>query len=432
MTAETKPDLTLPNWTNRQVVVGTLVVLAVALGFWLLVHEEVVVFSLFAAIVISTAIAPAVDWLYQRGLPRAAGVVLIYLGLLAALVGFLLLIVPLLAEQGATVVQNSGGLYQSLLNTLRLSPSSLIRRLAWQLPAGVTVAPPPAGDAQAQGAAFDAVARALGYLGVVSHGAFAAIAVLLLAFYWTLERERVLRFLLLFVPMGRRDGVRDLFVAAESKVGAYIRGVFILSLIVAVLAFAAYLLIGLPYALLLGLAAGVFEVVPVLGPTISLAAAVLIALSVDPSKAIWAAIAFGTIQFLENSVIAPRVMGKTVGVSPVVTLLALIAFGGLFGPAGALLAIPLAAVVQILLDRYVLSTPPVEETPPEGRDEWSVLRYGAQDLVRDVRKQLRDKSTALDDQSDAVEDAIEALAADLDSLLAQRAPEAEASTEGGA
>jgi hypothetical protein len=134
-------------------------------------------------------------------------------------------------------------------------------------------------------------------------------------------------------------------------------------------------------------------------------------------------VVFGAIQALENTFLVPRVMGHTVGVSPVVTLLALVAFGTLFGLAGTLLAIPLAAIIQLLLDRYVLTKRPVEETPPPGRDRLSVLRYEAQELVADARKQLRDKSSmALDDESDAIEDAIEALATDIDSLLARENP----------
>jgi hypothetical protein len=152
----------------------------------------------------------------------------------------------------------------------------------------------------------------------------------------------------------------------------------------------------------------------------------LVALTFAPEKALYVLVAFGTFQFLENTVIAPRIMGHTVGVSPVVSLLALAAFSSLFGLAGALLAIPLAAVIQLLLDRYVLTPPTVEQAAPPGRDQFSVLRYEAQELVRDARKQQREKPLVLDDQADMVEDAIEALAADLDSLLAQRAPETEA------
>jgi predicted PurR-regulated permease PerM len=426
-TQEIETTLKVPAWPSRQVVGATLAVLAVVLAFWLLIREQIVLFSLFEAIVIGTAIGPAVDWLNRRGLPRAAGVVVVYLALLVAAVAVVLLVVPLIAEQGATLAQRFGGLYTGFLQTVRLSPSRLIRRLAWRLPAGVPAVVPTTNGAETDAEMLDTVARALGYLNLAGNGLFIFVAVLLLAFYWTVERERVLRFLLLLVPMPRRDDLREMFLAAEAKMGAYIRGIAILCLIVGSLAFATYLLIGLPYALLLALVAGLFEAIPVVGPALGVLPALLVALALDPTKAVWVLAVFAGIQALENVFLVPRVMGHTVGVSPVVTLLALVAFGTLFGLAGALLAIPLAAIIQLLLDRYVLTKRPVEEAPPPGRDRLSVLRYEAQELVADARNQLREKSgLALDDQSDAVEDAIEALAADIDSLLAREAPNGQA------
>ncbi len=419
---EPSTPLQVPAIPPRYIVLGTVAVLSVALGFWLIIREQIVIFSLFEAIVISTAIGPAVEWLNRRGLPRAAGVVVIYLGLLALVVALVLLLAPLIAEQGATIAQRFGSIYVNFIETVRLSPSRLIRRLAWRLPSDVPGVVPPVSDPEVT--TLDTVARALAYLNLTGGGLFVFVAVLLLAFYWTVERERVLRFLLLLAPRPRRDDFRDLFLAAEAKVGAYIRGISILSVIVGGLAFAAYLLLGLPYALLLGLVAGLFEIVPVIGPALGVLPAVLVAFAVDPTKAVWVLAIFGGIQALENTFLVPRVMGHTVGVSPVVTLLALVAFGTLFGIPGTLLAIPLAAIIQLLLDRYVLVGRPVEEAPPPGRDRLSVLRYEAQELVADARKQLREKSTlALDDESDAVDDAIEALAADIDSLLAREAPD---------
>lgn len=416
---EPKTPFQLPAWPPSQVVAATLLVLAVILGFWLLIREQLVLFSLFQAIVISTAINPAVDWLHRRGLPRAAGVLVVYVALLAVFVTVLLLVAPLIAEQGATIAQRFGNLYDTFIGTMRLSPSRLIRRLAWRLPADVPpVVPAPAADPEAQ--TMDTVARALAAVGVVGDGLFVFVAVLLLAFYWTLERERVLRFILLLVPRTRRDDVRELVEAAEDKVGAYIRGIAILSLIIGVLTLAAYLLIGLPYALLLAIIAGLFEAIPVVGPALGVLPAVLVAFAIDPTRAVWVLGLYAGIQALENTFLVPRVMGRTVGVSPVVTLLALVGFGTLFGLPGALLAIPLAAILQLLLDRYVLARRPVEDAPPPGRDRLSVLRYEAQELVADARKQLREKSTLdLDDQSDVIEDAIEALAADIDSMLAR-------------
>lgn len=408
-----------PGWTGRQVVQATLLLVAIGLGGWLLYANRIAVFSLFVAIVLSTAIAPGVDWLYQRRVPRAVGVVAIYLGLLAVVVGAAWVLVPLVAEQGTRLVSEVSAQYLALVGGLQGSPSRLVRRLALELPMALSLAPAAAAGLEPAAA----VTQALDYLGLIGDGLFLVIAVLLLAFYWTLDRERLVRSFLLLLPADQRAGARALYVAFETKVGGYIRGVAVLCVIVGGLAFGSYLLLGLPNALVLGLAAGLFEAVPVVGPALGAVPAIAVALAGDPSKAVWVIVVTGVIQFLENTFLVPRVMGRTVGVNPIVTLLAVVGFGRLFGLPGALLAIPLAAAFQLLLDRFVLSPAATDAAAPTGRDRVSVVRLEAQELARDVRKLLRDKPEAAAAEVDQVEDAIETLATDLDALLAQVAPE---------
>ena len=396
-------------------------VVGVGLGFWLLYLGAV--FSLFLAMVISTAINPAVAWLRRRGLPSGAGVVLLYVSLLVLIVGVILLVVPLVTVQAPTIVAAFASLYSTGLAQLQQSPNALVRGVAGQFPATLQPVLPTASGTDTLGA----VTGLLAYLGLVGNGLFIGIAVLVLAFYWTLDRDRLVRWLLLFVPMEHRDPARLLFEASEAKVGAYIRGVALLCSIVGVLALGAYWLIGLPNALLLGLLAGLLEVVPVIGPALGALPAVAVALTGQPGQVVWVLAAVGAIQLVENTFLAPRVMGHTVGVNPVVTLLSLAAFGTLFGLPGALMAVPIAAVIQLLLDQFVLGPAATDRPMPPGRDRLSVLRLDTQELVQDIRKQARQKpEQAGAENGEELEDKLEALAADLEQLLAQTTPELEA------
>jgi predicted PurR-regulated permease PerM len=207
----------------------------------------------------------------------------------------------------------------------------------------------------------------------------------------------------------------------ESKVGFYIAGQGVLCLIVGLMALAAYLLIGLPNALVLALVAGVLEAVPMVGPLLGAVPAALVALSLAPSKLIWVIVATIAIQQIENSLLVPRVMRRAVGVNPFVSLLAIFAFGTLFGIAGALMAIPIAAIVQLLLDRVVFQPGTMQAEASAGRDDTSRLRYEAQDLAQDLRRQARIKKRGPArsvQQTDQVMDEIESLTTDLDALLA--------------
>jgi len=406
-------------WTFWQVVWATLVLVFVALSFWLLYRFYQVVFILFIAIVIGTVIRPVVNWLHRRGLPRIAGVMLVYLLLLALFGGFVLLLFPLIAEQGWLITAAVPGYYQNLREWMVNAPNSLLVQLSAFLPAAL----PNLKLTQQTGAELMASAgQGLGYITLTAQVGFIAIIIAVLAFYWTLDGPRTIKSLLLLVPQDRRESLSELISAMETKVGYYLAGQGILCLVIGILALIAYSLIGLPNALVLALIAGILEAVPMIGPILGAVPASLVALTLGPDKLIWVIITTVVIQQLENSLLVPRVMSKAVGVNPFVSLLALFAFGSLLGIGGALMAIPMAAILQILLDRFVFHTGVTEAEGSTGRDYASRLRYEAQDLAQDLRKQARLKKGGSDlrvKQTDQVLDEIEAITTDLDSLLAQ-------------
>jgi hypothetical protein len=157
----------------------------------------------------------------------------------------------------------------------------------------------------------------------------------------------------------------------------------------------------------------------VVGPILGAVPAAFVALTIDPTKVVLVVVATAVIQGLENYLLVPRVMGKSVGVSPFVIILSLAAFTSLLGLPGALLAIPIAAIIEIIIERLVFSLEPPEDQIPAGRDYASVLRLEAQDLTKDVRMQLRHKDAPSDDRTDKIEDEIEAITLQLDALLEQ-------------
>jgi len=400
---------------------ATLVFTSIILGFWLLYRFNQVVFILLIAIVIGTVIRPAVAWLHQRGFPRLVGVVLVYLLLLVLLAGFLLLLFPLLVEQSITITAAAPGYYQNLREWMVGYPNQLIVRLSEFLPATFPSLQPPTAQQTGQEVMASA-GQALGYVILAAKVIFIAIVILVLAHYWTLDGPRAIQSLLLLIPQDRRESISELISAMETKVGFYVAGQGILCLVIGIMALIAYLLIGLPNALVLALMAGVLEAVPMIGPLLGAIPAALVALSIAPNRLVWVIVATVVIQQLENSLLVPRVMRKAVGVNPFVTLLALFAFSSLFGLAGALMAIPMAAIIQLLLDRFVFHPAAMEPEVSAGRDYASRLRYEAQNLAQDLRKQARLKKGGSElrvKQIDQVMDEIETITTDLDALLAQ-------------
>ena len=426
MTAPSVPQTY--DWTFRRVVWATLIFAAVAFGFWLIFHFYQVVFVLFIAILLGTVIRPVANWLSQRGLPRPASVLLIYLILLSLLAGFLWLLFPVIFAQVATISREVPAFYQSLRQGLMQSSNQFLVRLGAVFPAALPGLNPvpvaPAGE--------NVVASAeqiWAYTVQASQVIFKFLVILVLTLYWALDGPRILKSVLLLAPQGQRDSLAELITAMESKVGYYIAGQALLCLTIGILALIAYTIIGLPNTLVLALTAGVMEAVPMLGPALGAVPASLVALSIAPTKVIWVIVATIIIQQTENSLLVPRIMKSTVGVNPFVTLLSLFAFGSLFGIAGALMAIPMAAIVQLALNHFVFAPPIPQLEVTEGRNYASRIRYEAQDLIQDLRKQARHKKRGSDEkilQTEQLMDEIETITSDLDTLLAEaNAPDAQ-------
>jgi predicted PurR-regulated permease PerM len=417
---------TLAQWTARQMLLGTLTVFAVALGFLLLYRFYMVVFLFFVAFSLTVALDPAVSWLHRHRIRKEIGVLSIYLVLFLLIAALVWFVAPTLVEQVRTVLQDLPGYYSATRDVLLNSTIGLVRGVALALPAELSL---PQLVASVSGDPADAAASPWTSVWFGLRTFFAFIAVFIMAFYWTLEGEVILRRFVLQVSPERREGMRELIEEVNHKIGGYFRGQIILCLIVGALSLVAFLLIGVPNAITLGLLMGIFEAIPVLGPTLGAIPAIFMALATAPETTLWVVIALVAIQVIENNLLVPRIMDQSVGVNAVVSMLAITAFGVLFGIVGAILAIPLAAIVQILLGRLLFDAPANEESgaglpaaAEVSRSHTGVLRLEARDLAQAVRKQARtgEETASTDVETDEEADEVEAIAIELEHYLADQ------------
>jgi predicted PurR-regulated permease PerM len=419
---EIHPTLHDQSWTFWRVAWATLVLVLVVISFFLLHRFYQVLFILLIGILLGTAIRPVVTWLKNLGLPPTTGVILVYLLLLAFLISFILLIFPVIIEQGAAIVAEIPVYLRNLHEWMSNNSNKIFVGLSEFLPTTIPgLEPLQQNDQQMLATA----GQAFGYVTLAAVGIFIAAAILVIAFHWTLEGRRTIQSFLQLFPSGQRESISEMISAMETKVGYYIVGQGVLCVIIGVMALITYLLIGLPNALLLAVAAGVLEAVPMIGPLLGAIPAAVIALSISPGKMVWVIIATLIIQQVENSVLVPRIMRKAVGINPFVSLLSIFAFSSLFGIAGALMAIPMTAIIQLLFDRFVFNTVAMESEISDGRNYASRLRYEAQYLAKDLRKQSRLLKWGTDQRLkkiDKVMDEIEAITTDLDALLAEIHP----------
>jgi predicted PurR-regulated permease PerM len=401
-------------WSARKVIKTTLLAAAVAAGFWLLYRFRLVLLILFTAIVLGTAFKPLVEWFHRCGISRLLSLVLVYLTVTLIFAGLLWISVPIFINQTLELADSIPQIYQNLRSTLLRSPSMILVNLGWNMPLDIRLI---LAKVPQDARSFDTVTRLITYTTVFIKVFLAVIAVFLLTSFWILESERSTRILFYYLPQQYRKTWQVLFEDIISKLGAFVRGQLFLSFVIGLLAYISYLMIGIPNAMVLALIAGVFEVVPIFGPALGALPAIFVAYSLDPSLILWVIGSTSIIQLLENYLLVPRIMGTSVGVNPIITLLVLATFTMLLGLPGALLAIPSAAIIQLILKRFVLSSDQSIWPQPSGRDKISTIRYEVHELIGDVRKQFRRKERRLSDFDDQIEDEIEAAALELDKFL---------------
>ncbi len=326
-------------------------VVALALAIW---HLRVLVALLLLAVIIASAVRPGVEWLREHRVPRGLGVALHYLAFLLVIAFLLWLIVPRAldqvqaaigtiptsAEDVAKAAKRSHGIKHEILVGIQ-------HRLE-RLPQG-------------SGLIHPAVTYGRQALEILV-GIFFTFAV---AAYWIFEKERAQGLVCRLVAGRNRKVVCDTWDLIDAKLGAFVRGQLVMITFVSTVLSIAFWLDGLPYWLLLGVFAGIVEIVPVIGPLAAGVAAILAGVTVDWQTAMGAAIAVFGLRLIQDYVVGPRVLGHAVGLSPLVVLVTVSTVGLLFGGFYVLLATPLAAVLATLLDVIVLDKNPAEqEVPP--------------------------------------------------------------------
>ena len=328
--------------TALRAFVAASVVVAVVVGALALWELRILLALLFLAFTIAAAIRPGVEALRRRGIPRGVGILLHY----AALFGLVGLLLWAVVPRAVTQVQEAIG-HSEQETGLKGDVLGWIDTRLEQLPRPEELVDP-ALEATVLG--FEI---AIGILFV-----FASAA------YWIFERDDGVRLVTSLVPRRRRKLIRDTWDLIDLKLGAYVRGQGLLILLVATVLSFSFWAIGLPFWLLVGVFAGVVEIVPVIGPVTAGALAIGVGLTDSIGVAVAAGMIVLVVRLAEDYFVIPRVLGDAVGLSPLLVLVSVGATSLLFGEFAVLLAIPLAAVAATVFDVVVRDKDPAEEEVP--------------------------------------------------------------------
>lgn len=324
--------------THEISILSILKILAVLFALWLIYVLRDVVVLLVAVGVIVLAIEPFVAKLAKEGIPRAVSVIVLYLTILIVLGFSVYYIIPPVANQLKELTLNLPYYTERLSSfdygSLSSTATNVLDQIASKL-SGLA------------GGVINAVISVFG--GVVS-----AIAVFVLTYYFIVEEEGIRHAISRLIPAEKKPKLQEAIDKVSGKLGRWLRGMITLMVIVGVADGAILWVLGIPFALTLGILSGLLEIIPVIGPIAAAIAAVFVAFIAG--VALWKILViiavYIIVQQLENNILVPKIMQKAVGLSPVIVILAILIGAKLFGIGGAILAVPVAAGIQVLLQEY--------------------------------------------------------------------------------
>ncbi|MGH9175354.1 MAG: AI-2E family transporter [Vicinamibacterales bacterium] len=334
--------------TPTRVMLYTASVLFVIFLAWLLLQIKSVIIILILGIILAAAIEPFVLRLRRLGLSRGQAIMTVYLGLALTLGGIGYLVIPPLIRQGMDLFNDIPNILDNLQEQARVSNNDFINTTGVR---AIGRAEQAFEDYKASPPVEESTA--IVFVTSVLGGIFTIFSVLIVAFYWMTEKAIIKRLLLGLIPLDRRDEAHAIWDEIEEKLGGWTRGQAVLCFSIGLASGISYYLLGLEFWLALAIWAGITELIPFIGPFLGGAAAVIIALTDSWEKALAVVVIVVIIQQLEGAVLVPRVMKNAVGLSPLAVVLAVIVGGALLGVIGAVLAIPVAAAVQVLVSHLV-------------------------------------------------------------------------------
>lgn len=310
----------------------TILSIAITLiGFYLVWVTRDLIFSLFLAFIIASGLRRPVQFLQQRGFSRNAAVISVFFFFVLCIIGMIVLIVPPIVSETVVFVNNLPSIVAGLNTRLKTNVIQF-NTLSQYVP--------------------EITSRSFQLVSNIFANIFFVVSTLFFSFYLLLDDMFVIRVALKAIPTLHEDGVTGFVRRAEKRVGGWLGSEIVLMVVVGALVFVGLQMLGMTYALPLAVLAGLLEVVPNIGPILSLIPAVIIGFSVSTPLGLAVLVLYIIVQLLENHFIVPFVMRQTVGLSPIVTLIALIIGDRLGGVVGMVLAVPTVLFLTVVITEW--------------------------------------------------------------------------------
>src|SRR3989344_620917 len=319
-------------------------VVGVVLLLWFIYYIQDIVIVIFVATLLAIAFNPIIDWMSKKKIPRPIGIVIIFIILFTVFFGVIALIIPPLSDEVAQITDYFPSLWSKFVQSF---PSD--KNLTQNSELIDTVNK---GLSSLRDVLVSSTGNAFSIIRTIFGNIISFILIFVLAFYFLLQEGAIRRAIKYLTPAHYHSYLVTLIGRMQDRIGRWLRGEFILAMVVGTLILVGLRILNVKYFLALALLAGIMEVIPYIGPFFSAIPAAFIAFADSPWKGFAVIILYWVVQQLENHIIVPKVMQKAVGLNPIIIIMSVLVAAKLFGFLGVVIAVPTAAVLSVLAKAF--------------------------------------------------------------------------------
>ena len=351
----------------ESVVKSTIAILLIlGLAYLLQIMKEIIIIFFFA-LFLSAAFNPAVDKLEKYKIPRWLGIIIMYIVVLGALVVMFTSLIPIIADQVSSLAISIRDMILNLVNTQNtdswfMSKIQPFVNQVWESVDQKEILAQITNTLKDLGSTLGNVAgNAIGAIFAVFNGLLNTILVLIITFFMVVDSKNTSNFFHSLFPSRYSRYITEKTKQISQRIGEWVRGQIMLALLMGLISFIVFSILGLHYALTLSFVSALAEFVPYLGPFITFLSASLIALNQDPALMLWLIPVYAILQFLEGNILVPLIVGRSVGLNPIIVLFSLLAgatigvkLGGsvALGLVGMIISVPIANIISIFVEEY--------------------------------------------------------------------------------
>lgn len=333
--------------------------------------------SVIIAIIFAYIIDPIVNYLERKGVKRQFGVIIVYISAILIFGILIVSVIPKTISEVSNLLTSLPGMVDTLIREFNNFLSNVFAKFNIELPENFInfykeTNPKVNGNVETpqivsnildsiKGTINDLIVKVQGSLmgslsNVISKlygfltSAFRLVLIIIFSFYFSVDKERFMLRVKKAIPNKYREDISYLTSNIDTALQQFIRGRMLMAIFVGLLTMAYLLVLRVDFAIIIGLITCIADIIPYIGPFLGCAPAVLFAFMDSPMKALWVLILFVIVQWVENNILAPKLIGDSTGLNPLVILISIIIGGGIFGVWGMVISVPLTSIIFILLD----------------------------------------------------------------------------------